>query len=220
MNSVYYAIVNTKGGVGKTTNALHLACELARRGPTLLVDGDPQGSCATWAAWRRDASTENRSLPSPTTIVLRGKAVLDEGRAIGANYRHIVVDAGGRDNSSLRNALLLANVAIVPLGASYLDAAAMTDIIELLETARDYNPGLEVKALLTRIDPKTKQDGKEYKALVEFLEEQKFSVLESTVCERIAFRRAVGAGLTVEEVETPDEKAVHEMKMFYKEVIQ
>jgi len=45
-----YAVVNTKGGVGKTTTAVHLATLLARQGPTLLIDADPQASAASWAA--------------------------------------------------------------------------------------------------------------------------------------------------------------------------
>ena len=64
------AVVNTKGGVGKTTVATHLAGMLAQRAPTLLIDGDPQASAASWAAWRREANRE----PSPTTTCLLGKA--------------------------------------------------------------------------------------------------------------------------------------------------
>jgi chromosome partitioning protein len=67
---VIYAVVNTKGGVGKTTTAVHMAAILMRNEPTLLIDGDPQASAASWAAWRREADHS----PSPTTTVLAGKA--------------------------------------------------------------------------------------------------------------------------------------------------
>jgi chromosome partitioning protein len=51
-----------------------------------------------------------------------------------------VVDAGGRDSVGLRSALLLAQRAVIPIGASNLDAAAMTDLLTVVELARDYNP--------------------------------------------------------------------------------
>jgi len=65
------AVVNTKGGVGKTTIATHLAAMFAGLAPALLIDGDPQASAASWAAWRREAGRD----PSPTTTCLVGEAV-------------------------------------------------------------------------------------------------------------------------------------------------
>ena len=127
-----YAVVNTKGGVGKTTTAVHLAGMLAQKGSTLLIDGDPQASAASWAAWRREAGRS----PSPTTIVLAGKAILTEGKNLATNYEHAVIDAGGRDSPGMRAALLLADRAIIPIGASNLDAAAMDDLLAIVEEAK------------------------------------------------------------------------------------
>ena len=42
------AVVNLKGGTGKTTSATALAMQLSSRGRTLLIDADPQGSAAHW----------------------------------------------------------------------------------------------------------------------------------------------------------------------------
>lgn len=204
-----YAVVNTKGGVGKTTTAVHLATMLAKESPTLLIDGDPQASAASWAAWRRDADLH----PSPTTTCLAGKAILTEGKNLSVGFKNTVVDAGGRDSTGLRSALLLAQVAIIPVGASNLDAAAMTDLLEVIDMARDYNPELDVRVLLTRVDPRTK-DAEE---MLSFLAEQQLRVLPGKVCERVAYRRAIGEGSTVQEL-GKDPLATAEMENFLREV--
>ncbi|MBK5204283.1 MAG: ParA family protein [Polaromonas sp.] len=204
-----YAIVNTKGGVGKTTTAVHLAAMLAREGSTLLIDGDPQASAASWAAWRRDAERG----PSPTTTVLAGKAILTEGRSLAANYMHAVVDAGGRDSPGMRAALLLADQAIIPIGASNLDAAAMDDLLTIVDDAKQFNEKLNVRVLLTRIDPRTKDTGE----MLVYLEEKGLLVLKSRVCERVAVRRAVGEGAIVQEV-GKDGQAVAEIEAFFEEI--
>lgn len=203
------AVVNTKGGVGKTTVATHLAGMLAQRAPTLLIDGDPQASAASWAAWRREANRE----PSPTTTCLLGKAVFDEGKNLGKGFAHTVIDAGGRDSAGLRAALLLAERAVVPVGASNLDAAAMTDLLEIVELAKDFNAGLDVQVLMMRIDPRTRDTGE----MLEYLKENELRVLNARICERVAYRRAIGEGATVAEI-GKDAQAIAEMQALFEEI--
>lgn len=205
------AVVNTKGGVGKTTIATHLAALFAGLAPTLLIDGDPQASAASWAAWRREANRD----PSPVTTCLVGKAVFDEGKNLAKSFTHTVVDAGGRDSAGLRGALLLAERAIVPVGASNLDAAAMTDLLEIVELAKDFNAVLDVRVLLMRIDPRTKDTGE----MIEYLRENKLQILDARICERVAYRRAIGEGATVAEI-SKDPQAVAEMAALFKEIQQ
>ncbi|HEX7817389.1 ParA family protein [Dyella sp.] len=202
-------VVNTKGGVGKSTIAVHLAAMLAAQAPTLMIDGDPQGSAVSWAAWRRDASRS----PNPTTTVLTGKAVYDEGRHLTPNFSHTVVDAGGRDSASLRGALLLADLAVVPVGASNLDAAAMTDLLEIASLAQDYNRDLRIRVLLMRIDPRTRDTGE----MLEYLRENKLDVFDARICERVAYRRAIGEGATVAEIGR-DPLAIKEMQELFEEI--
>jgi chromosome partitioning protein len=204
-----YAVVNTKGGVSKTTIAVHLATMLARQEPTLLIEGDPQASAAAWAAWRREADFK----PSPTTTCLTGKAILSEGKELAKGFKSTVVDAGGRDSASLRSALLLAHKAIIPVGASNLDAAALSDLLTIVDLAKTYNADLEVRVLLTRVDTRTKDTSE----MLAFLAEQNLTVLHSRIGERVAFRRAIGEGAIVQE-RGKDQSAIAEIEAFFKEI--
>ena len=84
-----YAVVNTKGGVGKTTTAVHLATMLAKKSQNaLLIDGDPQASAASWAAWRRENPEYD---PSPTTTCLAGKAIFTEGKQLAVGFEMLLL---------------------------------------------------------------------------------------------------------------------------------
>jgi chromosome partitioning protein len=89
----------------------------------------------------------------------------------------------------------------------------MTDLLTVVELARDYNPDLDVRVLLTRVDPRTKDAAE----MLEFLAEQELTVLPTKVCERVAFRRAIGEGAIVQEL-GKDQAAIAEMEAFFKEV--
>jgi chromosome partitioning protein len=207
-----YAVVNTKGGVGKNHHGRAFGDHAGANRPNLADRRRSAGECRElggWAAWRRDAQRD----PSPTTTCLAGKAILSEGKTLSEGFRHTVVDAGGRDSVSLRSALLLARQAIVPVGASNLDAAAMTDLLEVIDMAKDYNSELQVRIFLTRVDSRTKDAAE----MLAFLHEQKLPVLSCRACERVAYRRAIGEGAIVQEL-GKDPSASQEMETFLAEV--
>ena len=89
----------------------------------------------------------------------------------------------------------------------------MTDLLEILDLAKEYNPALDVRVLLTRIDPRTKDAGE----MLTFLKEQGLNVLNSRICERVAFRRVIGEGAIAQEI-GKDPQATAEMEAFFREV--
>lgn len=206
-----YAVVNTKGGVGKTTTAVHIATMLSRAGRTLLIDGDPQATAASWAAWRRDTACNL----SPTTTRLQGRAVFDEGKGLAAGFDNTVIDAGGKDSAALRSALALADIAIVPVGASNFDSAAMTDLLQVAKMVSEAGSPFDLRILLSRVDARTRETAE----MLEFLQEQNLQVFSSRIHERIAYRRATGEGLIVDEMSKgKDRTAIEEMDTFFKEL--
>ena len=204
-----YAVVYLKGGVGKTTIALHLACYFARTRKTLLIDGDPQESAATWAAWRRDMKQE----PNPTTIRLKGTAILDEGITLSESHEHTVIDAGGRDGAGMRNALLMAERVIIPIGHSGFDAAVLDEFLERIKEAKAFNRGLQCAVLFNRLHAKANMQ-----ELYDFIEERGVPMFEQHIGERRVYSKAVSEGLTVEEYKPKVAAATHELRKFYEEV--
>ena len=91
----------------------------------------------------------------------------------------------------------------------------MTDLLEIVELAKDFNAVLDVRVLLMRIDPRTKDTGE----MIEYLKENKLQILDARICERVAYRRAIGEGATVAEI-GKDPQAVAEMAALFKEIQQ
>jgi chromosome partitioning protein len=206
-----YAVVFTKGGVGKTTVAVNLAGHLCRQASTLLIDGDPQESAATWAAWRKDS---NKS-PTPTTVRLRGTAITDEGVPLSENFTHTVIDAGGRDGAGLRNALLLADKVIVPMGNSGLDAAVLDDFLMRVEEARSFNKALDVRVLFNRIPARS-----DLIELKDFVKERGITWFKQTIGERRIYAKATSSGLTTDEYRPKIAAATFELRNFFEEIKQ
>lgn len=205
-----YALVYSKGGVGKTTVATHLATHLARQAPTLLIDGDPHERAATWITWRRNDFPE---VPTPTTVRLLGRAILDEGREVAKKFAHTVIDAPGQDGPGMRNAMLLADRAIVPLGYEGQDTIDLQDFLESVKLARDFNPDLRVRILLARVHGQSNM-----KPLIADLNEMGFNVFKQRIRELLVYRYAGSTGQTVHEYRPRNAAANHDMRSFYGEL--
>jgi chromosome partitioning protein len=199
------AVGNIKGGVGKSTLAVNIAIALAQRGrDVLLIDGDEQASAATFAQIR----AERFEQPGFTTVQLQGAAIRQQLRQLADKYGEIVIDVGGRDTGSLRAALTVADVILVPFLPRSVDLWAAPQIAALVGEARHVNPALKARSILNGADPlgKDNDDAAEALASIEGVEP-----LPSMVGRRKAFPNAFSAGLSVLEQSPRDPKAVDEI---------
>ena len=135
-----------KGGTGKSTLATNLAALRAKRSGhnnVLLIDTDPQGSSADWAYYRSESG-----LNGVECIQLFGKHIVSEIDTKTKRYDDIIIDAGGRDSQELRYAMTIADVMVVPVGASQYDLNTVANIDELLNQVQPMNPGLVCYAVV------------------------------------------------------------------------
>lgn len=206
-------IGNTKGGVGKTTIAVNLAIARALAGYDVwLIDGDRQGTAQTAISIRAEAGhTPGIACASyPDGQMLRAQV-----RQQAAKFDDVVIDAGGRDSSALRAALVLSDVLLVPFQPRSYDVWALNDIAALVDEARSVRDGLRCFAVLNCADPgEHSTDNAEAAAAV--AEVPQFEYLPTPLRRRKAFANAAGAGLCVFEIKPQDSKASAELDALMK----
>ncbi len=155
------AVVNLKGGTTKTSTSMFLAAALSRRGRTLLVDCDPQGSSLSWS---EGAEADWGRLPF-SVMGLPTKDVHKKLRGFEGDYRHVVLDTPPGDLGIVRSALMAADTALVAVQATAMDLDRVQPTIDLIAEMESVND-LTFSILLARVR-RISREGQDARAAME-----------------------------------------------------
>jgi chromosome partitioning protein len=179
------ALVNRKGGVGKTTVAVHLTHWLAARASSvLLVDADPQHSSANWL---RTLGIEAKVLSNPEDLLNR----LPD---LAAPFDFVVVDGPASLGEATQNILLVCDIALIPCKPSGLDTNSSAQLVRHLQGIQRVRKGDPTAALFLNLAvPNTRL----LTDSLELLANSNFPFLKTTLYQRQIICDAPGQGEVV-----------------------
>jgi chromosome partitioning protein len=196
-------IIQVKGGAGRSTLATNLAGELSKKGSTILLDGDmPQGTSASWYSVRQQIGKAG-NLKADTATDHRDLVAKVEHYAKLADY--IVLDGPPRIAEMTKAILMLADLCLVPVGASVAEIWATSDLTEIIAEARKVRP-INARMVWTRHRPYTNL-AKDLTSRAK--KDLGLPIMPTTLGLRVAYQEALGEGLTVSEI--GDSNAKHEI---------
>lgn len=171
------AVTALKGGVGKTTTAIHIAAYLQQHSPTLLIDADKNRSALHWS--REDTLPFYVASQAGATRLIQ-------------KYTHIITDTQARpEPEELEDLVKGCDLLIIPTTPNHLDIDVTVKAIELLKPLK-----ANFKILLTKVDARTK-NGREARKTLKDLE---LPVFKREIPLLVAFEKASEQGVIVKDV--------------------
>ena len=215
MTAKIIAVVNQKGGSGKTTLTMQLAGAISRRGhKVLVVDADPQGTATRWAASADDEK------PFPASVIGLSAAnakVHREVKKFMDDYTCIIIDCPPAADSPVpQSALLIADLALVPLIPSPLDMWAAVGIRQVIQNVGDINDSLKSRLVLNQCQPKTTLTQESLEILPEF----GIDLAKSQIHHRQVYRQSAVFGQTVHDMGTKANAAIEEINKLMDEAMK
>jgi len=203
-----------KGGSGKTTIATNLVVMRASTGKkVLLVDADEQKSASDWAEQRDSLGIAS----SWTTVQLSGASLNSQVLRLSKHYDDIIIDVGGRDTTSQRSALSIADMFLIPFKPRAYDVWTLGKVRLLVNETITVNPSLKCCVFLNQADT----FGKDNEESLDILREgNTFGCVDICIANRKVFSNTATQGMAVVESRPIDKKALQEITSLYQRVYE
>jgi len=183
------AVLNQKGGSGKTTIATNLARGLQLEGlDVLIADADPQRTASEWGDLR------DEDLDLPPVVGVNGSTIENDLQSIGAAYDVVVIDGAPALDSLNVKTLKASDVVLLPVRPSGPDVWAGEELVDLIHTRRDATGGSPKAAfVVSQQVARTNLAGE----IGEILDAYGLPVLDGRTGQRVAYAEALSVGTTV-----------------------
>ena len=202
------AVLNQKGGAGKTTIATHLARALQIGGAdVLLIDSDPQGSARDWAAVREE---------QPLSVVGIDRPTIERDLKNIARKDFVVIDGAPQAADLAVSAIKAANFILIPVQPSPYDIWATADLVDLVKQRIEVTDGKLRAAFVVSRAIKGTKIGIE---ITDALHGYGLPVLASRITQRVGYPGSAASGSTVLDLE-PDSEAAREVMALADEIKQ
>ena len=201
------AVLNQKGGSGKTTIATHLARAYQLQGHSvLLIDSDKQGSARDWRA-----ADENNTTP----VIGLDRTSLDKDIKSLGEHDYIIIDGAPQATEIALAAIRASDFILIPVQPSPYDLWATANLIELIHQRIGVTEGkLKAAFVISRLIKNTKIGEEVANVLNEF----DLPVLHSRIVQRICYPNSASLGKTVFETERSNSEAILEIQSLAEEI--